>query len=172
MAEYDQTSVLTAAGSHSTTATQFTCSSSVGHNNAGGGWTYAVSGTSIGCLNFIESSSTSSTTCSLVPHTATTAAVNGDTFIIIGGQGLRGIALGTTMLAQDKDADFSTLDGTYAPTLIVLNNYIEYNGVAKRQLADGDASKSGLNSLSVKFYSKVCIAPSHWFNDRSGTGAR
>ncbi len=163
-AKYDDSAGI----SVSATALDFTCTTSKGHPNLGGGWLYRVVDPGAGELDLVEDSSTSSTTCSVVvANTPTTAFTTVSDFIIIMPLGQYAVDFGATDIdADDLDAGDISAGGTDGLAINVLENYIQHAGEAIHPLKTGDAGdrgaksdvgRTGLDNVSnLAFYADIC----------------
>lgn len=142
LAEYDQTSVVTATSGSS--GTTINCTSI---ENISQGWIYGVGGTGPGELMYVVSGSSNTLTVKTAPVVAQDST---STFIKILPKFHELIALNTT---ADKLASQAAAGSGAARNL---GNFFRYNG---QDLVELDPTKhdaiTGLNSLSVHFYSAI-----------------
>lgn len=143
----------------------FTCTDGDGYPNAGGGWVYVTKDASAGSLAVIDSSSVSGTDCTVVLLTAfaTDADTNSD-IIIIPPPFSDGYSVDLTDVGIDgSDIDAPWLPGTTGVAIGVMDNWIERTrGVLERLRASRHEGLINLDTNGVKFYTDICLAPSHF----------
>lgn len=173
MIPVDLSAGITPTNSPSTTSVPFTCTSAMGHSNAGGSWMYRITDPGAGELNWIESSShNSSTTCTLVPHTTSVATTTASRFVIIPGVGQRCIPMNATTVDGDAiDVDTSAtaqVNNLYAYMAVVIGTYLQSKGRVLQELRTGTprthVNLTDLDSDSVRFWVEASFAKSSmWF---------
>jgi len=175
LAEYSQATDLDVA-SYSVPNMVFTCSDGIGHPNLGGGWIYRTLAPGAGELDFILSSSVSTTSCTVaLANVPTVDPTSSSDFIIIYPLGQYAAYLGVTNLKANIDSGYQTAGGTYGIAANVIENYITTDGRSyeplrfggKNMAQDVDANTrkldknhvglTGLNSANVKFYAEICL---------------
>lgn len=123
--EYDQSARIT-WGTVTDTTIPFTCASTEGHANIGGGWAWSYD---TGRLDYVVSSATSSTTCTLTTVTGTLTTSDYGILLYPAGSGLSYVAeLTADALMIDADQVDVGVAGTNGITGVVLENRIESMG--------------------------------------------
>jgi len=146
----------------------FACTSGKGHPDLGSGFVYRSTDPGAGELNMIDSSSVSTTTCSVVLESApTTTPTTSSKFHLIYPVGRYNIDLcdsGRKIKSNDLDSGGETAL-TEALPVSILANYIQYDGEEMQRLTDAlHAELTALDDKNVHFYADVCFFNGSWLN--------
>jgi len=143
----------------------FTCGSGLGYPNAGGGFIYVTKDAAAGTLAVIDSSSVATTTQTIVLITATATDITTDSdIIIIPPPFSDGYAVQLTDVGIDgSDIDAPATPGTTGLAVGLMDNWIERTrGVMERLRPSRHEGLINLDTNGVKFYTDICLAPSHF----------
>jgi len=163
LVEYDVASTGIAVASFTTLTLGFSCTDGKGHPNLGGGYIYRSTDPGAGELNMVDSSSVSTTTCSIVlEDTPTTIPTTDSKFHIIYPVGPYMIDLGDygrKIDSNDLDSGGGT-SGTDGLPVTIIDNYIQYGGEEMQRLVPNlHAELTGLDNKNIHFYADVCFFP-------------
>lgn len=135
-----------------------------GHPNLGGGWLYGTADPNAGELRQVQFSAVSGTAMlvTLQGDPSATFTTNSDVQFIFPPFGKYGVDLTATGIdADDLDSGGGTA-GTDGLTVTVMDNWIQYKGrPIERLRAAKHEGLTDLDNLSVRFWSELCLSPSH-----------
>lgn len=145
----------------------FACTSSKGYPNGGGGWVYRTVDPGKGELNYLDTSATSGTLCSLTLVTGeTTAFTTNSDVIIIPPPFSDGYAVDLTDVGIDgSDIDAPATPGTTGLAVGLMDNWIYRNdfGLVRLRATDHDGLVDlDLAKEQVRLFTEICLAPSHF----------
>lgn len=158
------TTAISVAAYSSPPALTFSCTSGKGYPNAGGGWVYVTVDPFKGSLCYVASSAVSTTTCTVTLAVTPGTLTSSSDIIIIPPPFSDGYAVDLTDVGIDgSDIDAPATPGTTGLAIGVMDNWIvKTSGVMERLRANKHEGLSNLDSLGVKFYTDITLAPSHF----------